>query len=102
MGGARGDALYMMPRRMRCSVVERLISTRAGKAPAGRALDAAIVSLRRGDSVLLDGQGHAVLTLAAEFVNDDNLARLRAVSERELRMVLTRRRAVALGLARRD
>src|SRR5258708_25712570 len=65
-------------------------------------LDAAIVALRRGEPVLLDGHDHAVLALAAEFVNDDNLARLRAVSGRGLRMVLTRRRAVALGLARRE
>ena len=60
------------------------------------------MALRRGEPVLLDSRDHAVLAVAAEFVNDDNLARLRAVSERPLRMVLTRRRAVALGLARRD
>ena len=82
--------------------MERLISSMAGGGPAGRALDAAIVALRRGEPVLLAGRGHAVLALAAEFVNDDNLARLRAVSDRKLRMVLTRRRAVALGLARRE
>ncbi len=82
-------------------MVERLISSLAGGGPAARALDAAIVTLRRGEPVLLAGQGQAVLALAAEFVNDDNLARLRAVAERPLRMVLTRRRAVALGLAGR-
>src|SRR5213593_453371 len=69
---------------------------------SGRGLDAAIVALRRGEPVLLDGPEHAVLAIAAEFVTDDNLARLRAVSGRPLRMVLTRRRAVALGLAGRD
>jgi GTP cyclohydrolase II len=74
----------------------------AGDGPAGRALDAAVVALRRGEPVLFDGRDNPVLALAAEFVNDDNLARLRAVSARPLRMVLTRRRAVALGLARRD
>jgi GTP cyclohydrolase II len=74
----------------------------AGGGAAWRALDAAIVALRRGEPVLLDGQGHAVLALAAEFVTDASLARLRAVSDRPLRMVLTRRRAVALGLARRE
>jgi GTP cyclohydrolase II len=58
--------------------------------------------LRRGEPVLLYGQGEAVLALAAEFVNEDNLQRLRQVSARPLRAVLTRRRAVALGLARRD
>ncbi len=74
----------------------------AGVGPVGRALDRAIVALRRGESVLLAGRDHAVLALAAEFVDDDNLARLRAMSDRKLRMVLTRRRAVALGLARRE
>ncbi len=83
-------------------MAERLISSAASGRPAGRALDAAIVALRRGEPVLLDGGEHAVLALAAESVNDDNLARLRAVADRKLRMVLTRRRAVALGLARRD
>ena len=68
----------------------------------GGALDSAIVALRRGDPVLLVGQEPAVLVLAAEFVNDDNLARLRAVADCSLRMVLTRRRAVALGLAPRE
>jgi GTP cyclohydrolase II len=92
----------MMASAKRCGVAERLISSAASGGPAGRALDAAIVALRRGEPVLLDGPDHAVLALAAEFVNDDNLARLRAVSGRTLRMVLTRRRAVALGLAGRE
>jgi GTP cyclohydrolase II len=87
-------------------LVERLISSPAlglvSGGPAGRALDRAIVALRRGESVVLNGHDHTVLALAAEFVNDDNLARLRAVADRPLRMVLTRRRAVALGLARRE
>ena len=74
----------------------------AGGGTVGRALDVAIVALRRGEPVLLAGPGHAALVLAAEFVNDDNLMRLRAVSDRKLRMVLTRRRAVALGIARRE
>jgi len=83
-------------------LVERLIASMAGGGTVGRTLDAAIVALRRGEPVLLAGQDRAALVLAAEFVNNDNIARLRAVSDRELRMVLTRRRAVALGLARRD
>jgi GTP cyclohydrolase II len=83
-------------------VVERLISTASGDGPGGQELDAAIIALRRGDPVLLDGREPAILALAAECVTDANLARLRAVSLRPLRMVLTRRRAVALGLARRD
>ena len=83
-------------------MVERLISAMAEDGPSGQGLDAAIMALRRGEPVLLGGRDHAVLALAAEFVTDDNLARLRAMSSRPLRMVLTRRRAVALGLARRE
>ena len=83
-------------------MVERLNPATAGDGTSGQRLDAAIMALRRGEPVLLDGRGSAVLALAAEFVTDDNLARLRAVSARPLRMVLTRRRAVALGLARRE
>src|SRR5437763_1958380 len=70
--------------------------------PAHRALDAAIVALRRGEPVLLAGRDEAMLVLAAEFVDEANLGRLREVSSRPRRLVLTRRRAVALGLAARD
>jgi GTP cyclohydrolase II len=86
----------------RWGLVEQLISSLAGGGPAARALDAAIVTLRRGEPVLLAGRHQTVLALAAEFVNDASLVRLRAVADRPLRMVLTRRRAVALGLARRE
>src|SRR5947207_11673939 len=70
--------------------------------PAHRALDAAIVALRRGEPVLLAGRDEAMLVLAAEFVDEANLGRLREVSSRPRRLVLTRRRAGALGLAARD
>ena len=83
-------------------MVEPLIPPSRDSGRAGQAIDAALSALRRGESVLLYGQGEAVLALAAEFVNEDNLQRLRQVSARPLRAVLTRRRAVALGLARRD
>ena len=69
---------------------------------AGEALDRAIVALRRGEPVLLTGQSPQILVVAAEFVSDANLTRLRAASAQSLRIVLTRRRAVALGLAGRD
>ncbi len=86
-------------------MVERLIpslgSVVGPPGPGGLALDTAIVALRRGDPVLLEGRDHALLALAAEFVTEANLARLRAVAGRPLRIVLTRRRAVALGLAQR-
>jgi GTP cyclohydrolase II len=83
-------------------LVERLNSSLAACRPAGHALDAAIVALRRGEAVLLCGREETVLALAAEFVDDGNLQRLRQVSARQLHLVLTRRRAVALGLALRD
>ena len=78
-------------------------SDRSATAPPERTLDAAIVALRRGEAVLLEGSSGdaALLALAAEFAADSNLARLRAAANRPLRMVLTRRRAVALGLAPR-
>ena len=65
-------------------------------------LDAAIVALRRGEPVLLGDRDGAVLAVAAELVNDDNLRRLREISAHAWRIVLTRRRAVALGLAPRS
>jgi GTP cyclohydrolase II len=67
-----------------------------------RALDAAIVAFRRGDPVLLDGENGAVLAVAAELVTDESLDRLRNMTSRRLSVVLTRRRAVALGLAPRS
>lgn len=83
-------------------MVERLISSSRESPPVGRAIDAAITALRRGEAVLLSGASEAVLALAAESVDEDNLQRLRDISARPLRVVLTRRRAVALGLARRE
>jgi GTP cyclohydrolase II len=83
-------------------VVERLNSSLPASPAGGRSLDAAITALRRGEPVLLAGDHGAVLALAAEFVNEDNLRRLRDVSAQPLHVVLTRRRAVALGLAKRE
>lgn len=68
----------------------------------GQALDDAIVALRRGDPVLLTGDNGAVLAVAAELVTEDSLNRLRNMSSRRLSVVVTRRRAVALGLAPRS
>ena len=92
----------MILRHTRYPLVEPLIPPSRDSGRAGQAIDAALSALRRGEPVLLYGQDEAVLALAAEFVNEDNLQRLRQVSARPLRAVLTRRRAVALGLARRD
>ena len=66
----------------RYGVVERMNSATAGNERSGLGLDAAIMALRRGDPVLLDSRDNAILALAAEFVTDDNIARLRVVSRR--------------------
>jgi len=52
--------------------------------------------------VLLQDGGAALLTVAAELVSDDNLRQLRDSARGALTVVLTRRRAVALGLAPRE
>jgi GTP cyclohydrolase II len=69
---------------------------------AGRALGTAITALRRGEPVLIRDKEAGVLALAAELASEDNLCRLRAISAGSARVVLTRRRAVALGLAPRS
>ncbi len=73
-------------------------------APAGavRTLGEAITALRRGEPVLIRDDWLSVLTIAAELVTEENLRRLREVSATPPRVVLTRRRAVALGLASRQ
>ena len=44
----------------------------------------------------------SVLAVAAELVNEENLRRLQQISQAPARVALTRRRAVALGLAPRE
>jgi GTP cyclohydrolase II len=51
--------------------------------------------------VLIQDDQISVLAIAAELVTEDNLHRLREISRAPARVVLTRRRAVALGLAPR-
>ncbi len=68
----------------------------------GAAFGPAIGALRRGDPVLIRGPAGAVLAVAAELVTDENLRRLRAMWAGSASVVLTRRRAVALGLALRQ
>jgi GTP cyclohydrolase II len=67
----------------------------------GRSLGEAIAALRRGEPVLIRDEEISVLAVAAELVTEDNLQRLREISRAPARVVLTRRRAVALGLAPR-
>lgn len=71
-------------------------------AVAGHALGKAIAALRRGEPVLIRDNQISVLAVAAELVSEERLRRLRAMSQARTRVVLTRRRAVALGLASRE
>ena len=74
-------------------------------APRGRAdhtLSEAITALRRGEPVLIHDDEISVLAIAAELVTEENLQPLREISQSPARVVLTRRRAVALGLAPRE
>jgi len=63
-----------------------------------RQVDRAITDLRRGGFVLLRQATAALLAQAAEAVSPESLARLRHLAG-EPSLVLTRRRAAALGLA---
>ena len=77
-------------------------SDSAGTEPStGRSLGAAIAAFRRAEPVLIRDDQISVLAVAAELVTEDNLHRLREISGAPARVVLTRRRAVALGLASR-
>src|SRR5258708_23651520 len=74
----------------------------AGTRPnAGRSCGQAIAAFGRGEPVLIRDDQISVLAIAAELVTEDNLHRLREISRAPARVVLTRRRAVALGLAPR-
>jgi GTP cyclohydrolase II len=68
----------------------------------GRAVGKAITALRRGEPVLIHDEGISVLGLAAELATEESLRQLCDISHVPPRVVLTRRRAVALGFAPRD
>src|SRR5438552_16845745 len=72
------------------------------RTPVQPALGQAITALRRGEPVLIRDDEINVLAVAAELATEENLQRLREISRAPARVVLTRRRAVALGLAPRD
>jgi GTP cyclohydrolase II len=74
----------------------------ASGSSTGWSLGEGITALRRGEPVLIRDPEISVLAVAAELVSDKNLQRLRTISQTPLRVVLTRRRAVALGRAPRD
>ncbi|HJU17543.1 MAG TPA: GTP cyclohydrolase II RibA [Stellaceae bacterium] len=69
---------------------------------AGRALGEAVTALRRGEPVLIRDHQVGALAVAAELVTEENLHRLREISQGPASMVLTGRRAVALGLTPRE
>jgi GTP cyclohydrolase II len=74
----------------------------ASQTDAGPALANAVTALRRGEPVLIRDNQISVLAVAAELATEEHLLRLRAISQAPARIVLTRRRAVALGLAPRE
>jgi GTP cyclohydrolase II len=63
-----------------------------------RLVDRAVTDLRRGGFVLLRDAGTALLAQAAETVNPESMVRLKQLAGESLSLVLTRRRAAALGL----
>jgi GTP cyclohydrolase II len=67
-------------------------------ARALRQIDRAITDLRRGGFVLLADLDTALLAQAAEAITPESLARQRALAGGPVALVLTRRRAAALGL----
>ena len=77
-------------------------AARGDAASAPASLGKAISALRRGEPVLIRDDQIGVLAVAAELVNEENLRRLRRISQAPARVALTRRRAVALGLAPRE
>jgi GTP cyclohydrolase II len=77
-------------------------AARGGAASAPARLGQAISALRRGEPVLIRDDQISVLAVAAELVNEENLRRLHQISQAPARVALTRRRAVALGLAPRE
>jgi len=80
-------------------MLESLANETTTDAVVLRAVERAIAELRRGEPVLLyDAEGPAALILAAEQAGDESLARLDALSEGGIHLVLTGRRAHALGL----
>ena len=101
---ARSSALPMMGRGKEKSVPETttFAPMHSDLAAAPPSLGDAITAFRRGEPVLIRDDRISVLAVAAELVNEENLRRLREISRAPPRIVLTRRRAVALGLAPRE
>jgi GTP cyclohydrolase II len=63
-----------------------------------RQIDGAVMELRRGGFVALREPELVLLVQAAEAVSGESLARLKTFSSEPVSLVLTRRRAAALGL----
>lgn len=84
-------------------MAEPLATEPLADAAVVRAVERAIAELRRGEPVLLEeAGGAAALVLAAEEVRAENLTRLSGLSGGNLLLLLTLRRAEALGIARND
>lgn len=80
------------------SLVLTEVANAAGEPAAVRAVERAIGDLRRGEPVLLHSARAAALVLAAESVRDESLARMTLAGGKRPSLLLTGRRAAALGL----
>ena len=89
----------MMPGEQKRVLESGTLPTAYGDGPT---LGDAITALRRGEPVLIRDDEISVLAVAAELVTEENLQGLRELSRAPAQVVLTRRRAVALGLAPRE
>src|SRR5215470_3496289 len=77
----------------------KISSAEAADPAALIAVDRATAELRRGGPIVLHDQTARVwLVVAAETVEDEGIARLRAMGEADPQLVLTAERAAALGL----
>ena len=80
-------------------MLEPLASQNAADGTVLQTVARAIADLRRGAPVVLHGAGDAALMVAAEQVGDDSLTRLATLASSAPKLLLTGRRAAALGLS---
>jgi GTP cyclohydrolase II len=80
-------------------MLEPLASQNVADGTVLQAVARAIADLRRGAPIVLHGAGEAALIVAAEQASDDSLTRLTTLASSAPKLLLTGRRAAALGLS---
>lgn len=65
-------------------------------------VDRAVAELRRGSAVVIGGAGNPLIVAAVETLSPASFARLRAMAGERLRLIVTAKRAAALGLGHWD